>query len=55
MDLYHWVRALKRFSRNVRQAVDPILEIVAAVEMLLVRVIVFAGFLYGIYALTRGR
>lgn len=55
MDLYKWVRALQRFAHNTRQAVDPILEIVASVEMLLVRIIVFAGFLYGVYALTHGR
>lgn len=54
MDLYKWVRALQRLAHNTRQAVDPILEILAAVEMLVVRLIVFAGFLYGIYALAHG-
>ena len=36
MDLYQWVRALQRFAHNTRQAVDPNLEILAAVGMLVV-------------------
>jgi hypothetical protein len=55
MDLYEWVQALQRFAHNIRQSVDPILEIFAAAEMLVVRLILFAGFLYGVYALAHGR
>lgn len=53
MQLYAWVCALKRFSHNVREALTAVLEIITVAEMVLFRIAVFAGFVYGVYALMR--
>lgn len=50
--VYRWVCALKRAAHNARQVVEPLLEILSVLEMLVVRVIIFALFLYGAYALA---
>jgi len=54
MELYGWVRALRRFAHNAPEALSCTLKILDAAEMLLVRIIIFAGFLYGLYVLARG-
>lgn len=53
MRLYGWVGTLRRFARNANEVVPPTLKILDAAEMVLLRIIVFAGFLYGLYALAR--
>lgn len=55
MELYGWVHTLQRFAHNAREALNPAITILDTAEMLLTRVGIFAGFVYGLYALTHGR
>jgi hypothetical protein len=50
MGLYAWVRALRRFAHNVHVALHSVMKVIDATEMLLIRIVIFVGFLYGVYA-----
>jgi hypothetical protein len=54
MELYAWVHAINRFAHNAREILPSFLVILDAAEMLLVRLIIFGGFLYGVYAYAHG-
>jgi hypothetical protein len=54
MELYSWVRGLKRFARNAHEALPCILTITDVVEKLLIRAAILAVILHEICGLFRG-
>lgn len=53
METYHWVVELIRFAHNIHEAVIALAEILGSAEVLTAMVVVFIGFLYGVYAFAR--
>ena len=52
MELYPWVRALIRFAANLREALTAIMTILDSVDLLILRLLAFAG-LYFVYVVVK--
>jgi hypothetical protein len=53
MELYPWVHELQRLALNVRESVLSITQILGSIKAFLVEIVIFLGFLYGLYRLWR--
>jgi hypothetical protein len=54
MELYPWVRGLKRFAHNAHEALPCLLTLTDLVEKLLISVAIFAVILHELHGLFRG-
>ncbi len=53
MELYAWVHALSRFAVNAHEAEIAIAEIIGSAEVVVVKIVIFSGFLYSLYIFAR--
>jgi hypothetical protein len=54
MELYPWVRGLKRFAHNAHEALPCLLTLTDLVEKLLISIYTFAVIIHEPYGLFRG-